>query len=436
MLFIPGATRFACPWLSYFAPSALGRCDPGARGSRLAERLDEMKVGVFLEDFSPEVGGGFTIQDDLFRALIELLDDTHHSFVIFCRRAEGVSKLSNHPRLSAVDFPGSLKQRLFARAGRGLNSLLEKRQRQSRLEQLCKESGVEFMWFVGAEAVQLDLPYMAIVWDLQHRLQPWFPEVSSAGTWKHRENFYSEFLRRATMIIAGTDSGREEIERFYQVTSNRIKILPHPTPAFALNAAPGNPENLLKKYELRKNYLLYPAQFWSHKNHVNLLLAAAELKSKYDIDLPVVFVGSDKGNADYVRSFAAQLKPKVDVSFLGFVPVEDLVALYRGAFALAYVTFFGPENLPTLEAFALGCPVVASDVAGAREQLGDAALLVDPKDPSSIANAIKQLHDNADLRQTLIDKGRARAERSTAKTFVRGVFNALDEFEPIRRCWK
>ena len=79
---------------------------------------------------------------------------------------------------------------------------------------------------------------------------------------------------------------------------------------------------------------------------------------------------------------------------------------------------------------------MASDVPGAREQLGDAALLVDPKDPSSIANAIKALHDDANLRQTLIDKGRARAERSTAKSFVRGVFNALDEFEPVRRCWK
>ena len=395
-----------------------------------------MKVGVFLEDFSPDVGGGFTIQDDIFRALIELLDDTHHSFVIFCRRAEAVNKLSTNPRLQAVDFPGSLGKRVFARAERGLNSLLEKRQRQSRLEQLCKEAGIEFMWFVGAEAVQLDLPYMAIVWDLQHRLQPWFPEVSAGGTWKHRESFYSEFLRRATIIIAGTDAGREEIERFYQVTGNRIKILPHPTPAFALNAGPGHADAVLKKYELRDNYLFYPAQFWSHKNHVNLLLAAAELKSKDGIDLPVVFVGSDKGNADYVRSFAAQLKPAVDVSFLGFVPVEDLIALYRGAFALAYVTFFGPENLPTLEAFALGCPVVASDVAGAREQLGDAALLVDPKDPSSIATAIKALHDDTNLRQTLIEKGRARAERSTAKTFVRNVFNALDEFEPVRRCWK
>lgn len=395
-----------------------------------------MKVGVFLEDFSPEVGGGFTIQDDIFRALLELIDDTKHSFVIFCRKPESVTPLLTTPRVEAVGFPGTLGQRVFARAERGLNSLLENKKRQTRLEQLCKEAGVEFMWFVGAEAVQIDLPYMAIVWDLQHRLQPWFPEVSANGTWRHRENFYSEFLRRATIIIAGTEAGQREIERFYQVTSNRIKILPHPTPAFTLRSEKSDVEAVLKRYGLKKNYLLYPAQFWSHKNHVNLLLAVATLKSEYRIDLPVVFVGSDKGNQEYVRTFAAQLNPPIDVSFLGFVPTQDLVALYRGAFALAYVTFFGPENLPTLEAFALSCPVVASEVDGAREQLGDAALFVNPRDPREIAAAIKSLRDNDSLRKTLISQGRARAERWTAKDFVRGVFRALDEFEPVRRCWK
>ena len=394
-----------------------------------------MKVGVFLEDFSPDVGGGFTIQHDIFRALIELIDETSHSFVIFCRRPETVAPLLTTPRVEAVGFPGSLGQRVFARAERGLHSLLEKRQRQTRLEQLCKEAGVEFMWFVGAEAVQIDLPYMAIVWDLQHRRQPWFPEVSANGTWKHREGFYNEFLRRASIIIAGNEAGRQEIERFYQVTSDRIKILPHPTPAFALAAEQSDVEAVLKKYELKSNYLFYPAQFWSHKNHVNLLLAAAKLKAEHQIDLPVVFVGSDKGNQEYIRTFAAQLKPSIDVAFLGFVPIQDLVALYRGAFALAYVTFFGPENLPTLEAFALGCPVVASAVDGAREQLGDAALLVDPRDPANIAAAIKSLHDDKQLRQTLIERGHARAERWTAKDFVRGVFSALDEFETVRRCW-
>jgi glycosyltransferase involved in cell wall biosynthesis len=395
-----------------------------------------MKVGVFLEDFSPDVGGGYTIQDDIFRALIEHIDDTHHSFVIFCRRPEGLRNFLTHPRLQAVGFPGAFGKRVLARAESGLHALFENRQRQSRLEQLCKEAGVEFMWFVGAEAVQLDLPYMAIVWDLQHRLQPWFPEVSAGGTWRHRERFYSEFLRRATIIIAGTDAGRAEIERFYQVTSDRIKILPHPTPAFALDSERSDPATVLKKYSLKENYILYPAQFWSHKNHVNLLLAAAELKQKYQLNFPVVFVGADKGNADYVRSFAAELKPALDVSFLGFVPLEDLIALYRGAFALCYVTFFGPENLPTLEAFALGCPVVASNVSGADEQLGDAALLVNARDPSHIAAALKSLHDDETVRHKLIEKGRARAERWTAHHFVRSVFSALDEFEPVRRCWQ
>jgi len=192
----------------------------------------------------------------------------------------------------------------------------------------------------------------------------------------------------------------------------------------------------LKKYSLKENYILYPAQFWSHKNHVNLLLAAAELKQKHQLDFPVVFVGADKGNADYVRSFAAQLKPALDVAFLGFVSLEDLIALYRGAFALAYVSFFGPENLPPLEAFALGCPVVASNVSGADEQLGDAALLVNARDPSHIAAALKSLHDDESLRHRLIENGRARAERWTAHHFVHSVFSALDEFESVRRCWQ
>ena len=395
-----------------------------------------MKVGVFLEDFSPDVGGGYTIQEDIFRALLDLIAETSHSFVLFCRRPESFRSFLTTPRLEAVAFPGNLSQRVFARAQSGLNSLIENRKRQTRLEQLCKETGVEFMWFVGAEAVQIDLPYMAIVWDLQHRLQPWFPEVSAGGTWRQRETFYGEYLRRATYIIAGTEAGRMEIERFYQVTSNRIKILPHPTPAFTLNAKPSDVESVRKKYGLRSDYLFYPAQFWSHKNHANLLLAASALKREHLLDLPVVLVGSNKGNEEFVRTIAAQLNPSIDVAFLGFVPLEDLVGLYRGAFALAYVTFFGPENLPPLEAFALGCPVIASDVSGAREQLGEAALFVNPLDPGQIAAAIKELHDDDNLRASLIKKGRARAEHWTATEFVRGVFGALDEFEPVRRCWE
>lgn len=393
-----------------------------------------MKVGVYLEEFSPHVGGGYTIQDDVYRALLELRDQTRHSFVIFCRRPEE-TQVAGLERIQTVAFPGTLTERAVSHVSRKVASLREKRKAESRLEQIAHDAGVEFMWFIGAEAVQLDIPYLAIVWDLQHRLQPWFPEVSAGGIWDQREKFYRQFLQRAAFIIAGTEAGREEIERFYQIPRDRIRILPHPTPQLFLQATERDPQPTLEKYGLEKGFVLYPAQFWSHKNHAGLLYAWHQLHEIHQLSVPLVFVGSDKGNENYIRQLAAKLNLLEHVHFLGFVPVDELLDLYRTALALAYVTHFGPENLPPLEAFAIGCPVIASNVSGAGQQLGDAALLVDPKDPKQIAKAVKDLNDDAQLREVLIERGRARAVSWTSREFVQSVFSMLDEFAPIRRCW-
>jgi glycosyltransferase involved in cell wall biosynthesis len=122
------------------------------------------------------------------------------------------------------------------------------------------------------------------------------------------------------------------------------------------------------------------------------------------------------------------------VHFLGFVEEDDLVALYQHAHALTYMSYFGPENLPPLEALALGCPVIAADVPGAELQLGDAALLVPPSEAPRLAEAVRQLEDPG-LRDEQIRKGRTRATSRTAAVYVRGVLDFLDEFERVRRCW-
>jgi glycosyltransferase involved in cell wall biosynthesis len=119
------------------------------------------------------------------------------------------------------------------------------------------------------------------------------------------------------------------------------------------------------------------------------------------------------------------------VHVIGFVPVADLVALYRNAAALIYVSLFGPDNLPPLEAMALGCPVIAADVAA--EQLGDAALLVDATRPEAIADAVKALPG---ARDRLIASGHKRARRFTGDDFVRGVFAQIEELVPYLRCWR
>jgi glycosyltransferase involved in cell wall biosynthesis len=378
-----------------------------------------MNVGVYLADYLPDAGGAYTFQADVLKALVELAGESRHNFIVFSKRPGEL---------------GSLIRRVAAKA-RHQNSRLPATPKPPSLEEVFKQAGIEFMWYLSANVFPIDIPYMTVVWDLQHRLQPWFPEVSERGEWEGRESVFSSLLKRASVVITGTRAGQEELKNFYQIPNENIKILPHPTPQFSFDVSANAEPALLAKYGIEKGYLFYPAQFWPHKNHVNLLLAVRNLREIHGLTFPVVFVGSDKGNEGYIKQVVRELKLDSQVHFLGFIPREDLVVLYAHAFALVYLTFFGPENLPPLEAFAFGCPVVASNVSGAEEQLGRAAMLVSPNDPEQIASAIETLHSDPEVREGLIKAGRQRASAWTGRDFVRGVFSILDRFESVRRCW-
>jgi glycosyltransferase involved in cell wall biosynthesis len=401
-----------------------------------------MRVGVYLSEYLPAAGGKHTYEHEVFRCLVKLAAESKHKFVLWGFNDEPPKGLWS-PSMEYVSLRFPSGQTLNSKPGRGLIRFAQKVHRRltkwrdgKRYERLIRESGIEFVWNVGnVTSLTMDLPYITVVFDLQHRLQCYFPEVSMAGEWRKREERLGILLRRASAIITGTEAGKAEIEHFYQVPAERIRVLPHPTPQFALEATEGDSQHVLAKYNLPRGYLFYPAQFWPHKNHACLLHALRCLRDNHGLTLPMVFIGSDKGNQRYIRQLVEEFDLSSQVHFLGFVPQADLPLLYREALALTFLSFFGPDNLPPLEAFALGCPVIAAEVSGAREQLGEAALLVDPKDANQVALAVKSIHDNASLRQSLIQRGRAQIAGRTGENYVRGVFSILDEFEPIRRCW-
>jgi len=228
---------------------------------------------------------------------------------------------------------------------------------------------------------------------------------------------------------------KEEIMRFYNLPSHRIKVIPFPTPWFALDGFHHDTINTAKKYGISGEYLFYPAQFWAHKNHVNLLYGLKLLHEKYDTKISLVLVGSDKGNLSYIQKMIMALDLSNYVHILGFVNQDEIIDLYKNALALTFVSFFGPDNLPPLEAFALGCPVIAARIPGAEEQLSDAALFVDPKNPEEIAHAIYQLYSDKKLHDKITQKGFLRAAEWRRGDYIRAVFSLLDEFECIRRCW-
>ena len=407
-----------------------------------------MKVGVYCPDNNPISGGGYTYQTELLCALSELAEESNHNFVVFTPYPENIQKIIHSNQIQIVRIPwnaflpcGLIEGLQYASSfflNRFFNYNLQsdKYQHANRFEKIAKSHNIDFVWFPTPLSIPVNIPYLATVWDLQHRVQPCFPEVIAGGIWESREALYSHYLPRASIIVVGTETGRKEVERFYQVPFGRIKVLPLPAPRISSVESSKKGKDILKKYTIPPNYLFYPAQFWSHKNHVNLLIALGILKQKYNLIMPLVLVGSDKGNETYIRALVEKWELSSQVYILGFVPQDDMIAIYQNALALTFMTFFGPDNLPPLEAFALGCPVIASKVSGVEEQLEDAAILVDPKSPEQMAEAIFNVYNSPDLRNTLIERGSKRAQQWTRRDFIRGIFSILDEFEAIRRCWE
>jgi glycosyltransferase involved in cell wall biosynthesis len=397
-----------------------------------------MHVGVHIHDYTPTAGGGYSFQRDILRAALELAPRSTHRFSVLAYHTNELiqsKKSFGSVGLIPIQDPATepVQQRGLLQKFRGEPETPVISDALSPLDFTLKKNNIDLVWFVSPAYELTDVPYIATVWDLQHRLQPWFPEVGRSAEWNGRETYIATFLRRAAYILAANATGRQEVHQLYQIPEDRVIGLGHPTPAL-VPASAHDIEQTMAKYGLRSGYLFYPAQYWAHKNHASLLFALKFLKERRLGRLSAVFVGSDKGNLPYLKKLAANLGVEKQVHFLGFVTDLEMTALYKNALALVYLSFFGPENLPPLEAFSVGCPVIASRVSGASEQLGDAALLVSPTDVQEIASAIQSLQDDGQ-RQTLIERGFKRTENATSRNYVSRVFALLDEFELIRRAW-
>ncbi|MBD3272744.1 glycosyltransferase [Candidatus Dependentiae bacterium] len=394
-----------------------------------------MRVGFYFgrKIFSKaESGGAFTFAQSIFNQLCKT--NINHEIFIFSDDADKF-KNSNNVKFVKINRFYSNKnesfiKRLILKIPRKILRILQNKKYKSALNKSVIDNKINFMWFATPAYEYVNVPYAFTVWDLQHRLQTYFPEVSLDNEFEHREKYYNSVILKSSFVIIGNGGGKKEISKFYNYPENRIKILPLPTPDFVLR------HDFKSEVKLGgEKYLFYPAQFWPHKNHVLILYAIRILKKKYNLDFKVIFTGSDKGNLDYIKSKVQELDLKNKVEFLGFVSIKKLIMFYKNAFALVFPSFFGPDNIPPLEAFTLGCPVIAARVSGSEYQLKDAALLFDPKNEFELVDCIKRLYENNNLKKELIEKGLKVAKSWTAKEYVESIFNIVDDFEKIRRCW-
>lgn len=280
----------------------------------------------------------------------------------------------------------------------------------------------------------INIPYIFTIHDLQHRLQPNFPEVSLNNEWKEREDTFSNGIKSALLIVVDSQTGKEDVLNLYKntgISDNRIKILPFVPPSY-VDKTTNNSIDIQHLLKIPSKYLFYPAQFWPHKNHKRIIIALGIIKKKYNLDIPLVLSGSHEGKIrtetyNEVVKEAQKLKINSNIYYLGYIEDKYIVALYKSAKALIMPTFFGPTNMPILEAWKLNCPVLTSDIRGVKEQAGNAAYLVNPNSVKSIANGIYNIWTDDKLRVKLISNGRKRIALYTKDDYNKRLISILDE---------
>lgn len=251
------------------------------------------------------------------------------------------------------------------------------------------------------------------VHDLMHRYEGRFPEVSKG--YKAREIFFSSKAKYAWCVLVDSQIGKRQFIDSYSGYMRKnlphIISLPFVVPNYIMECVEEFTDTPTK-------YVFYPAQFWQHKNHINLI-QAINLLVKDIPDIHLILVGSEKNSGRKVKQYISDHGLNEHITIKGFVSNGNIIYLYKHAVGLIMPSYFGPTNIPPLEAMALGCPVAVSNKYAMQEQVGDAGLLFDPDSPKEIAECVRKLWTDESLRQEMIRKGYQQMKRWTVKSFSR-----------------
>lgn len=218
------------------------------------------------------------------------------------------------------------------------------------------------------------------------------------------------FLKAADAVIAVSESTKRDAVRTYGIDEAKITVIYEGVSDHFRRASPEAIEAVRQKYSLPDQFILSLGTIEPRKNLTSLLEAYHALGNEVS-PLGLVIVGKKGWLYSGFFDRMHELGLEHEVVFPGFVPDEDLPALYSAADLFVFPSLYEGFGLPVLEALACGTPVVASNASSLPEVAGEAALLVDPSSVEALVRAVRDVLSNRELREDLRARGPKQAAR-------------------------
>lgn len=230
----------------------------------------------------------------------------------------------------------------------------------------------------------------------------------------------------ADCIVAISEQTKRDIIQFYGISPERIKVIYQAcSERFLQKRSQSTIDEVLQRYQLPTEYLLYVGSIIERKNLLGILQAYLQLPDSHR--LPLVVVGS--GSKAYTRRVQEYARAHKLQSLLYWVQpqTEELPALYQQARLFLYPSLYEGFGIPIIEALFSGTPVVTSNRSSLPEAAGSGSILVDPEDPAAIRAGIERVLGDTELRSGMVQAGYAHAEQFLGNPLSKQLMEAYQQ---------
>jgi glycosyltransferase involved in cell wall biosynthesis len=262
----------------------------------------------------------------------------------------------------------------------------------------------------GYLSLKTGIKSLAVFHDLNFEHYPEDLPLAFRAYYRH---FFPKFAKKAVRIATVSEFSKQDIIELYGISPRQIDVVYDGANELYKPLSPEMISAIREKYASGYPYFIFIGSLHPRKNLVNLFRSFDIFRKDHPSEIKLLIVGARKWWTKEISNAFREMQFANDVVFSGRLNAEELAQVLGASLALTYVSYFEGFGIPIVEGFRCGVPVITSNVTSMPEVAGEAALLVDPFNPESIAGAMKLIAEDLPLRNDLIRKGLERKNEFT-----------------------